>query len=128
MKDCFIIYVSAAPKRKNLSRLLDYHAIAAETNFSQPRCRMNPSIALENRYSARNYDPLPVVLQRRQGVWLWDTEGKRYLDMMTAYSAVSFGHGHPVLLAALTDQAQRLAVTSRAYHTDQLGPFLQLLC
>jgi len=89
---------------------------------------MNPSIALENRYSARNYDPLPVVLQRGQGVWLWDTEGKRYLDMMSAYSAVSFGHGHPVLLAALTDQAQRLAVTSRAYHTDQLGPFLQLLC
>jgi len=89
---------------------------------------MNPSIALENRYSARNYDPLPVVLQHGEGVWLWDIDGKRYLDMMSAYSAVSFGHGHPVLLAALTNQAQRLAVTSRAYHTDQLGPFLQLLC
>lgn len=89
---------------------------------------MNPSIALENRYSARNYDPLPVVLQHGEGVWLWDVDGKRYLDMMSAYSAVSFGHGHPALLAALTNQAQRLAVTSRAFHTDRLGPFLQLLC
>lgn len=89
---------------------------------------MNQLIELENRYCARNYYPLPVVLTRGSGVWLWDVEGKRYLDMMSAYSAVSFGHSHPLLVAALTAQVQRLAVTSRAYHTDQLGPFLQLLC
>ncbi|MDQ9169258.1 ornithine--oxo-acid transaminase [Oxalobacteraceae bacterium R-40] len=89
---------------------------------------MNPMIALENRYCAHNYHPLPVVLTKGEGIWVWDTEGKRYLDMMSAYSAVSFGHGHPVLVSALMTQAQRLAVTSRAYHTDQLGPFLQRLC
>lgn len=89
---------------------------------------MDRLIALEDRYCARNYDPLPVVLKRGQGIWVWDTEGKRYLDMMSAYSAVSFGHSHPRLIAALTAQAQKLAVTSRAYYTDQLGPFLQLLC
>lgn len=89
---------------------------------------MNQSIELETRYCARNYDPLPVVLESGNGVWLRDVDGKRYLDMMSAYSAVSFGHSHPVLVTALTAQAQQLAVTSRAYHTDQLGPFLQLLC
>jgi ornithine--oxo-acid transaminase len=89
---------------------------------------MNRYIELENRYSARNYLPLPVVLQRGKGVWLWDVDGKRYLDMMSAYSAVSFGHGHSVLIDALVRQAQQLAVTSRAFHTDQLGPFLQILC
>lgn len=89
---------------------------------------MDRLIALEQHYCAHNYDPLPVVLRRGQGVWLWDTDGKRYLDMMSAYSAVSFGHSHPRLVAALTAQAQKLAVTSRAYYTDQLGAFLQLLC
>ena len=84
--------------------------------------------ALEARFGARNYDPLPVVLTRGEGVTLWDDRGHAYLDMMSAYSAVSFGHGHPVLVAALTEQAQRLAVTSRAFHTDRLGPFLRRLC
>ncbi|MDT7785795.1 MAG: ornithine--oxo-acid transaminase [Pseudonocardiales bacterium] len=85
-------------------------------------------IELERHYGARNYDPLAVTLERGEGVWLFDTAGRRYLDMMSAYSAVSFGHGHPVLLQALTEQAQRLAITSRAFHTDKLGPFLQRLC
>ena len=85
----------------------------------------NHSMALEAQYSARNYHPLPVVLSRGQGVYLWDEDGKRYVDMMSAYSAVSFGHSHPKLIAALTEQAQQLAVTSRAFHTDQLGPFLK---
>ncbi|MBI1891326.1 MAG: ornithine--oxo-acid transaminase [Burkholderiales bacterium] len=89
---------------------------------------MKDLIELENRYCARNYHPLPVVLHRGQGVWLWDVEGKRYLDMMSAYSAVSFGHSHPALVQALTAQAQRLAVTSRAFYSDTLGAFLQLLC
>ncbi len=86
------------------------------------------AIVLERRYGAANYAPLPVVLCAGQGVWLQDVDGRRYLDMMSAYSAVSFGHSHPVLVAALTAQAQRLALTSRAFHTDQLGPFLQELC
>ena len=85
----------------------------------------NHSMALEARYSARNYHPLPVVLTRGQGVYLWDEDGKRYVDMMSAYSAVSFGHSHPKLIAALTQQASQLAVTSRAFHTDQLGLFLK---
>ncbi|HEV2612129.1 MAG TPA: ornithine--oxo-acid transaminase [Noviherbaspirillum sp.] len=89
---------------------------------------MNAWIEAENRHSASNYKPLPVVLTRGQGVWLWDVDGKRYLDMMSAYSAVSFGHGHPVLVEAMVAQARQLAVTSRAFHTDRLGPFLQLLC
>jgi ornithine--oxo-acid transaminase len=85
-------------------------------------------IELEALHGAHNYHPLPVVLTRGAGVYLFDDSGRRYLDMMSAYSAVSFGHSHPVLVNALTEQAQKLAVTSRAFHTDQLGPFLQTLC
>ena len=85
-------------------------------------------IELEARHGAHNYHPLPMVLERGAGVYLWDTEGRRYLDMMSAYSAVSFGHSHPELVAALREQAGRLAVTSRAFYTDQLGPLLEMLC
>ncbi|MCW7539011.1 ornithine--oxo-acid transaminase [Aquabacterium sp. A7-Y] len=86
------------------------------------------AIELEDRWGAHNYHPLPVVLTRGEGVYLWDEQGRRYLDMMSAYSAVSFGHSRPELVEALTQQAQRLAITSRAYHTDRLGPFLEKLC
>ncbi|CAN5294058.1 ornithine--oxo-acid transaminase [soil metagenome] len=86
------------------------------------------AIALEARHCAANYASLPVVLTRGEGVHLWDVEGRRYLDFMSAYSAASFGHGHPRLLAALADQAGRLALTSRAFHSDQLGRFAQNLC
>lgn len=89
---------------------------------------MNDSIDLENRYCAHNYKPLPVVLTKGQGVYVWDENGKKYLDMMSAYSAVSFGHCHPRLVAALCDQANTLDVISRAYYSDKLGPFLQRLC
>lgn len=89
---------------------------------------MNPRIELEERFSAHNYAPLPVVLVRAEGVYAWDDQGRRYLDMMSAYSAVSFGHAHPRLLRALTEQAKRLAVTSRAFYTDKLGAFLQRAC
>jgi ornithine--oxo-acid transaminase len=88
---------------------------------------MNP-IALENKYAAHNYAPLPVVLARGEGAYLWDVDGRRYIDMMGAYSAVSHGHGHPRILKALTEQAHRLAVPSRAYYNDRLGPFLKELC
>ncbi len=86
------------------------------------------SIELEARWAARNYDPLAVVLTRGEGAYLWDEDGKRYIDMMSAYSAVSHGHAHPRILAALEGQARRLAVSSRAYHSDRLGPFLAKLC
>ncbi len=89
---------------------------------------MSDKIALEKRYGATNYAPLPVVLTRGEGVWLWDESGRRYLDMLSAYSAVSFGYGHPKLVAALGAQAQRLAVTSRAFHSDVLPSFLAKLC
>jgi ornithine--oxo-acid transaminase len=89
---------------------------------------MSDLIALERQYGATNYDPLPVVLSRGEGVWLWDDQGRRYLDMLSAYSAVSFGYGHPRLLAALNAQAARLAVTSRAFFSDRLPPFLAKLC
>ena len=86
------------------------------------------AIDLENRYSAHNYAPLPVVLARGQGAYLWDVAGRRYVDMMSAYSAASHGHGHPRILAALEAQAKRLAVPSRAYYNDRLGPFLEEIC
>jgi ornithine--oxo-acid transaminase len=84
--------------------------------------------SLEARYGARNYKPLPVVLVRGQGIHVWDEDGRRYLDMLGAYSAASFGHCHPRLVAALTEQAQRLDTVSRAYFTEKLGPFLARAC
>ncbi len=89
---------------------------------------MTDSIELEQHYCAHNYAPLPVVLVRGEGVYVWDESGKRYLDMMSAYSAVSHGHCHPRLVRALTEQAQRLAVVSRAFYSDRLAPFLQRIC
>jgi ornithine--oxo-acid transaminase len=86
-----------------------------------------PAIARERRYAAHNYDPLPVVLAHGDGCWLWDEHGRRYLDMMSAYSAVSHGHAHPRIVRALVEQAQRLAVTSRVFHNELLPAFLQRL-
>ena len=85
-------------------------------------------IDLENIYGAHNYQPLPVVLVRGKGAYLWDDQGKRYLDMMSAYSAVSHGHCHPRLVKALARQAKQLAVCSRAFYNDKLGPFLAQAC
>jgi len=81
----------------------------------------------ERTFGARNYDPLPVVLARGEGSWLVDIDGHRYLDLMSAYSAVSAGHAHPRIVGALIAQAQRLGVTSRAYHNEQLPPLLERL-
>src|ERR1700758_2302893 len=86
------------------------------------------AMELESRHSAPNSHPLPVVLSRGTGPPLWDTAGRPYIDMMSAYSAVSHGHAHPRILAALEAQARRLAVPSRAYHNDRLAPFLEKLC
>jgi ornithine--oxo-acid transaminase len=81
-----------------------------------------------DRWSAHNYHPLPVVLERGEGCWVWDVEGKKYLDMLSAYSAVNQGHRHPKIIAALEAQAAKLTLTSRAFHNDQMGPFLHELC
>ena len=89
---------------------------------------MHSFIEQEGLYGAHNYKPLPVVLTRGEGVYVWDEEGKRYIDMMSAYSAMSHGHCHPVLLQALTKQAYTLTMVSRAFYTDKLGVFLQKIC
>lgn len=84
-------------------------------------------IKKESDFSAKNYEPLPVVLSKGEGVWLWDTDGNKYLDMMSAYSAVSHGHSHPELIKVLHKQSELLGITSRAFYTDTLGPFLEKL-
>jgi len=87
----------------------------------------NHFIDLENRYGAHNYHPLPVVLERGEGVYLWDVQGKKYLDFLSAYSAVNQGHCHPHIIGALVNQAQKLTLTSRAFYNDQLGSFEKTL-
>ena len=82
-------------------------------------------IALVERTTAHNYHPLPVVVATAEGCWVTDVEGKRYLDMLAAYSALNFGHRHPELIAAAKEQLDRLTLTSRAFHNDQMGPFLR---
>ncbi|GAB2603806.1 ornithine--oxo-acid transaminase [Ramlibacter solisilvae] len=85
-------------------------------------------IRKEDRFGARNYAPLPVVVERARDCLVWDVEGREYIDMMSAYSAVSHGHLHPRLVAAAKRQLERVSLTSRAYHSNTLGPFLEKLC
>lgn len=89
---------------------------------------MNKTIMKEAHVAAHNYEPLTVVLVKGDGVYVWDDQGRRYTDLMSAYSAVSLGHSHPRLVKAITEQAQKLAVCSRAFFTDKLGPFLERAC
>lgn len=89
---------------------------------------MTTFMDLERTYGAHNYEPLPVVLTRGEGVYVWDDAGNRYIDMMSAYSAVSHGHCHPKLVKVLQDQATRLNIVSRAFYSDKLGLFLQKVC
>jgi len=85
-------------------------------------------IALENEFGAHNYKPLDVVLKRGEGVWVWDVDGNKYLDCLSAYSAVNQGHCHPIIMDAMIDQAKKLTLTSRAFRNDQLGLFYKELC
>lgn len=89
---------------------------------------MSSTIDLENQFCAHNYHPLPVVLSRGKGVFVWDEDGKKYLDMMSAYSAVSHGHANPRLVEVVKNQVEKLTIVSRAFYTDQLGEFLKLAC
>ena len=84
-------------------------------------------IALENQYGAHNYHPLPVVLHKGEGIFVWDVEDKKYFDFLSAYSAVNQGHCHPKIIEALNVQSRKLTLTSRAFHNDQLGPFEQYI-
>ena len=86
------------------------------------------AIQLEEQYGAHNYHPLPVVLCKGEGVFLWDVEGKRYYDFLSAYSAVNQGHCHPRIIRALTDQAKELTLTSRAFYNDKLGLAEKYVC
>ncbi|MGD2156021.1 MAG: ornithine--oxo-acid transaminase [Anaerolineales bacterium] len=85
-------------------------------------------IAIEDRYNARNYKPLDVVIHRGEGSWVWDVEGNKYLDFLSAYSAVNQGHNHPRIVQAMLDQAPKLSLTSRAFRNDQLPRFAKELC
>lgn len=86
------------------------------------------AIALESKYGAFNYKPLPVVLEKGEGVFVWDVEGRRYYDFLSAYSAVNQGHCHPKIIKALSDQASMLTLTSRAFHNDVLGKYEEYIC
>ncbi len=94
-----------------------------------PETRADASqwIALEDHWSAHNYHPLDVVIARGEGIWVWDVEGKKYLDFLAAYSALNQGYGHPRIVEALTRQAKELALTSRAFRNDRFGPFCRKL-
>src|SRR5690606_21724742 len=81
----------------------------------------------ENKFSAHNYHPLPVVLNKGKGVFVWDVEGKKYYDFLSGYSSINQGHGHPKILQTFLEQAQILTLTSRAFHNDQLGPYAKFI-
>ena len=97
-------------EEKNIKSMLIYQKLSSEQ-----------AIALEDRFGAHNYHPIPVVLDRGEGVYLWDLEGRRYYDFLSAYSAVNQGHCHPRIIHALTEQAKKLTLTSRAFYNSRLG-------
>ena len=85
-------------------------------------------ISQTNKFGANNYNPLPIVISEAEGVWVKDPEGNKYMDMLSAYSAVNQGHRHPKIIQALKDQADKVTLTSRAFHNDQLGPWYEMIC
>ncbi|MFA6093740.1 MAG: ornithine--oxo-acid transaminase [Elusimicrobiota bacterium] len=90
--------------------------------------RTQELIDLSDKYGANNYHPLPIVISQAKGVWVKDPEGRKYMDMLSAYSAINHGHLHPKLVKALVEQAKKVALTARAFHNEQLGPWLKELC
>lgn len=99
--------------------------VKSKKNMSEPAVKKNSQyyIDLENKYGAHNYHPLPVVLEKGEGVFVWDVEGKKYFDFLSAYSAVNQGHSHPKIVEALVKQSQKLALTSRAFYNSNLGEY-----
>jgi ornithine--oxo-acid transaminase len=102
--------------------------MTASTETSTHREASARLIDLAETWSAHNYHPLPVVLTHGEGVWVYDPEGNRYMDMLSAYSALNQGHRHPKIVRALTDQAEKITLTSRAFHNELFGPFCEKLC
>lgn len=92
------------------------------------KLKTNSLIEQTQKYGANNYHPLPIVISKAEGVWVEDPEGNKYMDMLSAYSAVNQGHRHPKIIQALKDQADRVTLTSRAFHNDQLGPWFEKIC
>ena len=90
--------------------------------------KANEYIKLQEKYGAHNYHPLPVVVSKAKGVWVWDVEGKKYIDMLSSYSAINQGHMHPRIVKAAVDQMKKVTLTSRAFSNDRMGPFLKKLC
>ena len=90
--------------------------------------KTNELLQISEKFSAKNYHPLPIVLSKGEGCWVWDIEGNKYMDCLSAYSAVNQGHRHPKIIEALIEQAGKITLTSRAFHNDQMGPMLQMLC
>src|SRR5690625_4189872 len=90
--------------------------------------KSNEIIEITNKYGAPNYNPLPIVVSEAEGIWVKDPEGNEYMDMLSAYSAVNQGHRHPKIIQALKDQADRVTLTSRAFHSDKLGPWYEKVC
>src|SRR5512136_2697760 len=99
-----------------------------EENVKTRQASSADLIKMAEDYAAHNYHPLPVVLSRGEGVWVWDVEERRYMDMLSSYSALNQGHRHPKILAAARNQLDTLTLTSRAFHNDQFGPFCELIC
>lgn len=98
------------------------------TPIAKKTMHTNDYLAIEDELGAHNYKPLEVILARGEGIWVWDTDGKRYLDCLSAYSAVNQGHCHPKIREAMFSQAERLTLTSRAFHNDQLALFYEEVC
>ena len=90
--------------------------------------KANDYVKLQEKYGAHNYHPLPVVVSKAKGVWVWDVEGKKYIDMLSSYSAINQGHMHPRIVKAAIDQMRKVTLTSRAFSNDRMGPFLKKLC
>lgn len=90
--------------------------------------RSKEVIEQTEKFGANNYHPLPIVISKAEGVWVEDPEGNKYMDMLSAYSAVNQGHRHPKIIEALKEQADRVTLTSRAFHNDQLGPWYEMIC
>ena len=111
------------------TRAMALAATASDTDeLSHLSAKSRALIDLEHRHGAFNYHPMPVVLSRGKGVFVWDVDGKKYYDFLSAYSAVNQGHAHPRIVGALVEQAQKLSLTSRAFHNDVLGPFEEYAC
>ena len=119
--------LTSTPVRHHYDAYEDPSAYAARAGKGLSS-KQQQLIATEYQYGAHNYQPVPIVLSRGQGVHVWDVDDRRYLDFLSAYSAVNQGHCHPRIIAALTEQASKLTLTSRAFYNDKLGPFERFMC